>query len=93
MKKAVEVLCEIIFKDHKSGNLTSRIGRINESQLTRFCTNSNEFIIFKERYNSPILKKDIEEIIIRRNDRKISIKEENSIIIKYLNSQNKGKIS
>ncbi len=93
MKKATEVLCEIIFKDHKSGILTSRIGKIKESQLTRFSTNSNNFIIFRESYNSPILKEDIKEIIIHRNNREISIKKEDSIIIKYLKSQKTGEIS
>jgi len=93
MKNITYVLCEIIFKDHISGILTSRIGKINESQLTRFSTNLNDFIIFKEHYNSPILKEDIIEIIIYQNDRKIAIKKKNSTIIKYLITQKKCKIS
>jgi len=75
-----------------SGILTSRIGKINESQLTRFSANLNDFIIFKEHYNSPILKKDIIEIIIYQNDRKIAIKKKDSTIIKYLITQKKCKI-
>jgi len=92
MKNITYVLCEIIFKDHMSGILTSRIGKINESQLTRFSANLNDFIIFKEHYNSPILKKDIIEIIIYQNDRKIAIKKKDSTIIKYLITQKKCKI-
>ncbi|MFX0002850.1 MAG: hypothetical protein ACFE9C_02255 [Candidatus Hodarchaeota archaeon] len=93
MKKFDDVLCEVIFKDHKLDILTSRIGTIDEFQLRKFTTNSNEFIIFKESYNSPILKKDIKEIIIHRNERKISIKEKDSTITKSLKIQKKGEIS
>jgi regulatory protein YycI of two-component signal transduction system YycFG len=93
MKKVEEILCEVIFKDHKSDISTSRIGKIDEFQLTNFSTSSNEFIMFKESYNSPILKKDIKEIIIYRNDRKIAIKEKDATIIKSLKIQKKGEIS
>lgn len=91
MKNITYILCEIIFKDSISGILTSRIGKINESQLKRFSTNLNDFIIFKEHYNSPILKKDIIEIIIYRNDRKIAIKKKDSTIIKYLITKKKAR--
>ena len=93
MNIITEILCEIIFKDHKSGILTSRIGRIDESQLTKFSTNSSDFIFFKSSYNSPILKKDIVEIFIHRNNSKRSSKDVNSIIVKYLNLKKTGKIS
>lgn len=93
MKNEKEVLCEIRFNDHKSGVLTSRIGRIDESQFNLFSTNSKNFIIFKERYNSPILKSDIKEIIIYRENKKISINNENSSITKHIKSKDKGKIS
>lgn len=93
MKNALDVLCEVIFKDHKSGILTSRIGMINEYQLASFSKKVNNFIIFKESYNSPVLKKDITEIIIHRKDRKIAIKEKDFTIFKSLKSQKTGKIS
>ncbi len=93
MKKPEELLCEVVFRDYKSGILTSRIGRINKFQLTKFSTNSNDFIVFKESYNSPILKTDIQQIIIHRNDRKILNEKKDLIIIKYLNSQKTGEIS
>jgi len=93
MKKKSEVLCEIIYRDHKLGIITSRIGIINEAQLNMYSTNYNEFIIFKERYNAPIFKSDIEEIIIHQDNRKISVNKENSKIIKFIEFQNKGKIS
>lgn len=93
MKNLKEVLCEIIFKDHKLGIITTRIGTIDETQLITLSTNSNDFLIFKEKYNSPLLKNDIIEIIIHRDDRKISVNEVNSRIIKHIKSQDKGKIS
>jgi len=93
MKKAKDPLCEIIFKDPKLGILTSRIGRIDQSQLNIYSTNSNDFIIFKEQYNSPILKQDIKEIVILQDNRKISINEASSRILKYRREKNKGKIS
>lgn len=93
MKKPSDVLCEIIFRDHKSGIISSRIGKINKSQLTFLSINSNNFIIFKDSYNPPILKTDIQQIIIHHNNSKIPIDKEDSIIIKYLNSQKTGKIS
>lgn len=93
MKNVKEVLCEIIFNDHKLWVITTRIGTIEESQLKNLSTNSNDFLIFKEKYNSPILKSDIKEIIIHRDDRKIYVDEGNSRIIKHIKSQDKGKIS
>ncbi len=93
MKTEKEVLCEIIFKDHKSGVLTSRLGRIDEYQLSLISTNSNSFIIFKEKYNSPILKSDINKIIIHREDKRISVNNVNSSIIKHIKSKDKGKVS
>ncbi|NVM38336.1 MAG: hypothetical protein HWN81_22265 [Candidatus Lokiarchaeota archaeon] len=93
MKNLKEVLCEIIFKDHKLGVITTRIGTIEESQLITISTNSNDFLLFNEKHNSPILNSDIIEIIIHRDDRKISVNEVNSRIIKHITSQDKGKIS
>ncbi len=93
MKKLAYHLCEIIFKDHKTGILTSRIGKIDEYQLTDFSTNSKDFIIFNESYNSPVLKEDIKEIVIHRNKEKLPIKEVNTINIKYLKTQKTGEIS
>ena len=93
MKKVKEVLCEIIFEDHKLGVITTRIGTIDEYQLKLLSTNSSNFLIFKEKYNSPILKSDIKEIIIHRDKQKISVDEANSKIIKHIKSQYKGKIS
>lgn len=93
MKKKSELLCEIIFTDHKLSILTSRIGTINESQLSNYSTNSKDFIIFKESYNPPIFKNDIRKIIIHQDYRNLPINEGNSKIIKSIKSQNKGKIS
>ena len=93
MKKSSEVLCEIFFTDHKLGFLTSRIGRIDDSQLKNYSRNLNEFIIFKETYNSPILKTDIKDIVIHQNDSESSIKGVNSRIIKNIKSHDKAKIS
>jgi len=93
MKKAKDPLCEIIFKDPKLGILTSRIGRIDQAQLKIYSMDSNDFIIFKERYNSPILKQDIKEIVIHQDNQKISINEVSSRIIKFRRAKNKGKIS
>ncbi|MFX1503025.1 MAG: hypothetical protein ACFFDH_18840 [Promethearchaeota archaeon] len=88
-----EVLCEIIFKDHKLDVPTSRIGIINVSQLNKLPKYSNPFIIFKERYNSPILRSDIIEIIIHREEKKIVVDNIKSNIIKHVNIKDKGKIS
>lgn len=93
MKKILEVLCEIIFTDHKTGVITSRIGRIDKSQLSRFSSNTNDFIKFKETYNSPILKENIKEIIILRDIRQKSVNKVNSKLIKHAKSKNIGKIS
>ncbi|MFX1365781.1 MAG: hypothetical protein ACFFCE_02970 [Promethearchaeota archaeon] len=88
-----EVLCEIIFKDHKIDVPTSRIGIINIYQLNKLSKNSNRFIFFKERYNSPILRSEIIEIIIHRDEKKISVDNIKSNIIKYVNVKDIGKIS
>jgi hypothetical protein len=93
MRKSAEILYEIIFRDHKSGILTSRIGRIDNTQIAKFSTNSNHFIEFKDSYNSPILKLDIQKIIIHHNDKKIPIEKEDFIFSKYLKSQKTGEIS
>jgi len=93
MKKVKEVLCEIIFEDHKLGVITTRIGTIDEYQLKLLSTNSSNFLIFKEKYNSPILKSNIKEIIIHRDKKKIFVDEASSKIIKHIKSQYKGKIS
>ncbi len=93
MKKQSDMLCEIIFRDHKSGIITSRIGKINKAQLTNLSTTSKNFIKFNESYNPPILKTDIQQIIIHHDNSKITIEKEDSIIIKYMNSQKTGVIS
>jgi hypothetical protein len=93
MKKQSDVLCEVIFRDHKSGIITSRIGNIDKSQITYLSTTSKNFITFKESYNPPILKTDIQQIIIHHDDSTISIEKEDLIISEYLNSQKTGEIS
>ncbi|UCC19241.1 MAG: hypothetical protein JSV62_14235 [Promethearchaeota archaeon] len=93
MNKKSDVLCEIIFTDHKLNILISRIGTINEAQLSNFYTNSREFIIFRESYNPPIFKNDIKEIIVHQDRGKIYTNESSSKIIKYVKAQNKVKIS
>ena len=93
MKNENQVLCEIIFKDHKLGVITTRIGTINETQLRSFSTNPNNFLIFKEKYNSPILKRDIIEIMIHRVEEKMSVNKASSRSIKHIKSHDKGKIS
>ena len=93
MKKVKEVLCEIIYEDHKLGVITTRIGTIDEYQLKLLSTNSSNFLIFKEKYNSPILKSNIKEIIIHQDKKKIFVDEASSKIIKHIKSQYKGKIS
>ena len=93
MQNNLENLCEIIFTDHKSGYLTSRIGMIDEFQLRKFSEDSNKFIIFKEKYNPPILKSDIEKIIIYRDKKTAKINKADSRILNLMKSQNSGKIS
>ncbi|MFW9972769.1 MAG: hypothetical protein ACFFDF_21465 [Candidatus Odinarchaeota archaeon] len=93
MNKPTGILCEIFFKDHKSGILNSRIGRIDESQLIKFSTNSIDFIIFKNSYNCPILKKDIEKIIIHHNNSRTLNTQTNSITIKDLRLEKTWEIS
>jgi len=93
MKKNLEVLCEIIFADHILGHLASRIGMVNEFQLRKYSTNSNDFIIFKEKYNSPILRADIKEIIIHRDNTQTQFNKEDSKIRKHIKAQSTGKIS
>jgi hypothetical protein len=92
MKKSKDILCEIIFEDNRLGLLTSRIGKIDPQQLKALATNSDGFVIFKEKYNPPILKTDINQIIIHRDDRKMSIIKSNSGILKHIKSKDKGKI-
>ncbi len=38
------ILCEVIFKDAKTGTPTNLIGRIDEYHLDKFNTNVNEFL-------------------------------------------------
>ena len=42
MNNKSEVLCEIIFEDHKFGRLTSRIGIIDDQQLKNYSKNSKK---------------------------------------------------
>ena len=93
MKQPSDMLCEIMFKDHKLGVISSRIGKINGSQFTDLSTNSKSFIKFNESYNSPILKMVIQQIFIYHDENKISIKKRDSINIKYFNSQKTGERS
>jgi len=93
MKKELDNLCEIIFTDHKLGCLKSQIGWIDNLQLETYSTNINDFVLFKERYNPPILKTDIKEIIIHRDNRQTQLNEEDSIISKHTKTQSTGKIS
>ena len=88
-----EVLCEIIFFDHKYNCLTSRIGIIDESQLINYPKNLNGFIIFKEKYNAPILKSDIKEIMVHQEIKLNSFEIEDSGINKYVKIRRTGKIS
>jgi hypothetical protein len=64
MVEKIGVLCEIIFSDPKSGVVTSLMGNVDESRLISFSSDSEEFLIFSERFHPPILKKDIKEITI-----------------------------
>ncbi|MFX1566797.1 MAG: hypothetical protein ACFFCV_00360 [Promethearchaeota archaeon] len=93
MKNKSEVLCEIIYIDHKYNRLTSRIGTVNKHQLNDYSKNSNDFIIFNEKYNAPILKSDIKEIIIHQDNRPTSFKIEDLRINKYTKVQRTGKVS
>ena len=93
MKKKLEFLCEIIYADHRSGHITSRIGKINKYQLRTYSKNSNDFIVFKEKYNFPILKTDIKEIIVLRDDSYIPVNKTSSRTIKYMKIKESGKIS
>ena len=93
MRNKYEVLCEIIYVDHKFNRLTSRIGTVNERQLNYYSKNLNGFLIFKENYNTPILKSDIKEIIIHHDNRQTTFKLEDSRINKYVKVQRTGKVS
>ena len=63
------VLCEILFIDAKSGAPTSSIGRLKEYQLEVFNEeNQSNFISFIESYIPPVLKENIEEIILYNDE-------------------------
>jgi len=70
-----EVLGEVLFSDHRSGILTSRIGIIDISEIQDLENNSKLFIMFKECYHPPIYKPDIKEIIIYPQKGQFNIKE------------------
>jgi hypothetical protein len=58
-----------------------------------YSKNLNDFIIFKEKYNAPILKSDIKEIIIHRDSRQTSLKLGDLRVNKYTKLQRSGKVS
>ena len=62
------ILCEIFFKDSKTGTPTSLTGRIEEKNLEEFDTNESDFISFVKTCYPPILKDDIENIVLYDND-------------------------
>ncbi len=67
------ILCEILFVDNKSGAPTSSIGRLEEYQLEEFDEeNQSNFICFVDSYIPPVLKANIEEIIVYSNDEGVS---------------------
>ena len=91
MDNKIEVLCEVIFSDPKSGTETSLIGMIDKLKLITFSKGSEEFLIFKERYNPPIPKSDVREIKLYREDVICSDRKVGSSLTKYL-KPNYGKI-
>ena len=90
MDNELEVLCEVMFSDPKSGIETNLVGTIDKLKLIKFFKGSDEFLVFKERTHPPIPKSDVKEIVIYRED-VISDKKESSSSTKYL-KPNYGKI-
>ncbi len=84
MGNKIEVLCEVIFSDPKSGIETSLIGTIDKLKLIRFIKGAEEFLIFKERHHPPIPKLEVREITEYREKIICSNKKESSSLTKYL---------
>ena len=61
-------MCEIFFNDSKTGAPTSLTGRIDEKSLEEFNSSKSDFIIFVKSCYPPILKDDIEDIVLYDND-------------------------
>ncbi|MFX1388947.1 MAG: hypothetical protein ACFE9Z_02660 [Promethearchaeota archaeon] len=93
MTKSKVKLCEVIFRDPKLGILTSKIGTINDSQLHFNLKDLDKFIIFNEKYISPILKSDIQQILVYQDDPKINNKQEISKVYSHSITKVPGKIS
>ncbi len=62
------ILCEILFNDSKTGAPTSLTGRIYEKSLEEFNSSKSDFITFVKSCYPPILKDDIEDIVLYDND-------------------------
>ncbi len=62
------ILCEVIFKDAKTGTPTNLIGRIDEYQLEKFNTNINDFISFVKSCHPPVFKDDIKKITVYNDE-------------------------
>ncbi|KKL84668.1 hypothetical protein LCGC14_1962450 [marine sediment metagenome] len=62
------ILCEIFFNDSKTGTPASLAGRIDANNFEEFNTNESDFISFVRSSYPPILKEDIEDIVLYDNE-------------------------
>ena len=58
-----EILCEDKYKKNNTGKIRSEIGILDESEITNFFRNENNFIQFKDKSSPLIPKHDIIEIV------------------------------
>ena len=58
-----EIICEVKYKKNNTGKIINEIGILDESEITYFFVNENNFIQFKDKSKPLIPKHEIVEII------------------------------
>ena len=93
MESTRSILCEIFLRDHRSGQITSLVGKLNMNTIESLQFEESNFIMFEESYHPPIFKEDIQEIILYKVDIKKSINSNVLQLHKILRSRISAKIS
>jgi hypothetical protein len=54
MESTRSIFCEIFFRDHRSGQITSLDGKLNMNAIESLQFEESNFIMFEESYHPPI---------------------------------------
>ncbi len=69
-----ELICKILYKDHKKGNIKEIIGKVKENQLF---SRISQFICIENGQKKTIYKGDIAAIVLMKEHKHLTIDELN----------------